>query len=286
MNEVNLPDIRHENTQIAMAHDLSYANLEQKAERYAKSSMVPQNYRGNQADCYVAVEMAERMNVSPLMVMQNLYVVKGKPSWSGQACMAMIRNCGTFRGVRHVYVGTPGTESRGCYVEALDAVTGEKVIGVTVTIAMAKAEGWTSNPKWRNMPELMLAYRASTFFARVHCPEMLMGCSTEGEVEDGEPEQSITAQSLTDALKGATEPQESPSEPLEMVETQGTGHEQTRAEKAVSAFESVGITKAQIEARAGKAVESMTGEELTVLGNLYMAIHTSKLSRDDFIKSK
>ena len=51
---------------------------------------------------------------------------------------------------------------------------------------MAKAEGWTSNPKWRNMPELMLAYRASAFFARVYCPEALMGVQTTEEIYDTE----------------------------------------------------------------------------------------------------
>ena len=36
------------------------------------------------------------------------------------------------------------------------------------------------------MPELMLAYRAAAFFARVYCPEILMGVQVEGEVEDSE----------------------------------------------------------------------------------------------------
>ena len=53
-------------------------------------------------------------------------------------------------------------------------------------MAMAKSEGWLSNPKWKSMPEQMLAYRAAAFFARVYCPEVLMGVSAEGEIEDSE----------------------------------------------------------------------------------------------------
>ena len=51
---------------------------------------------------------------------------------------------------------------------------------------MAKDEGWygKNGSKWKTMPELMLAYRASAFFARVHIPNSLMGCSVEGEAED------------------------------------------------------------------------------------------------------
>ena len=154
------------------------------ANMLSKSSLVPASYQGNPQDCFIAVEMAARMNTSPIFIMQNLYVVKGKPSWAGQACMAMINACGKFRNVRHVYVGEKGTDTRGCYVTAERIADGETVNGTEINMAMAKAEGWTSNPKWRNMPEQMLAYRAAAFFARIHCPEALMGLQTTEEVID------------------------------------------------------------------------------------------------------
>ena len=154
------------------------------ANMLSKSSLVPASYQGNPQDCFIAVEMAARMNTSPIFIMQNLYVVKGKPSWAGQACMAMINACGKFRNVRHVYVGEKGTDSRGCYVTAERIADGETVNGTEINMAMAKAEGWTSNPKWRNMPEQMLAYRAAAFFARIHCPEALMGLQTTEEFID------------------------------------------------------------------------------------------------------
>ena len=43
---------------------------------FASSQLVPQIYQGKPMDCTIAVDMANRMGVSPLMVMQNLYVVK------------------------------------------------------------------------------------------------------------------------------------------------------------------------------------------------------------------
>lgn len=150
---------------------------------YAGSGVVPAAYAGKPNDCAIAVDMANRMGVSPLMVMQQLYVVKGKPSWSGQACMAFIRN--RFKDVQVIYTGQRGTDSRGCYIQAKNGET--TLQGTEITIAMAKAEGWLSNPKWRNMPEQMLAYRAGAFFARVHCPDVLMGCAVEGEADDAAP---------------------------------------------------------------------------------------------------
>lgn len=171
------------------------------AKMLSSSKLVPASYQGNPQDCFIAVEMAARMNVSPIMIMQNLYVVKGKPSWAGQACMAMINACGKFKNVRHVYTGQKGTDNRGCYVVAERVSTGETVEGTEVSMAMAKAEGWTTNPKWKNMTEQMLAYRAASFFARVYCPEALMGLQTVEEVQD------VTVNStdeLTERLKGET----------------------------------------------------------------------------------
>ena len=68
----------------------AFNQLVRVASAFSKTSLVPEAYRGKPEDCMVAIDMANRMGMPPLMVMQNLYVVKGKPSWSGQACMSMI----------------------------------------------------------------------------------------------------------------------------------------------------------------------------------------------------
>lgn len=154
------------------------------AQTLCQAEIIPEAYRNKPADCMIAIDMADRMGVSPLMVMQSLYVVKGKPSWSGQACMSFIQANPAFSDVRPVYVENPQNNDKGCYISAKRTADGSEVRGVMVTLSMARAEGWTKNPKWVNMPDLMLAYRASAFFARVYCPSVLMGVSVEGEIED------------------------------------------------------------------------------------------------------
>ena len=179
-----------------------FDQLLRAANMLSQTSIIPATYQGKPQDCFVALEMATRMGVSPLVVMQNMYVVKGKPAWAGQACTMFINSCGKFTQVKHVYTGEKGTDSRGCYVTATRISDGIQVNGVEVTIAMAKAEGWTANTKWRTMPELMLAYRASAFFARVHCPEALMGVQLADEIYDADANRSATRTStLTAALK-------------------------------------------------------------------------------------
>ena len=177
----------NQQTQLNVFSDAeAFQNLFNIAKMFASSSLVPSNYQGKPMDCAIAVDMANRMGVSPMMVMQNLYVVKGKPSWSGQACMSLIKANPEFKNVQHKYFGEKGTDERGCLVTAIRAETGEVVEGPEITIGMAKTEGWygKTGSKWQTMPELMLAYRASAFFARVHTPNALMGCAVEGEAED------------------------------------------------------------------------------------------------------
>lgn len=183
----------------------SFNQLLRAAQMLSQTSIIPQSYQNKPQDCFVAIEMANRMGVSPMVVMQNMYVVKGKPSWAGQACTMLINSCGKFKDVKHIYTGEKGKPNRGCYVTATRISDGSQVDGVEVTMQMAQSEGWTSNSKWRNMPELMLAYRASAFFARVYCPEAMMGVQTAEEVYDADSTPINAATSLTAALKGETE---------------------------------------------------------------------------------
>ena len=183
----------------------SFNQLLRAAQMLSQTSIIPQSYQNKPQDCFVAIEMANRMGVSPMVVMQNMYVVKGKPSWAGQACTMLINSCGKFKDVKHIYTGEKGKPNRGCYVTATRISDGSQVDGVEGTMQMAQSEGWTSNSKWRNMPELMLAYRASAFFARVYCPEAMMGVQTAEEVYDADSTPINAATSLTAALKGETE---------------------------------------------------------------------------------
>lgn len=189
------------NTQNLLQNTKALAIVSRIADRYANSSMVPDTYRGKPDNCFVAVELASRMDVSPVLVMQNLYIVQGKPSWAGQACKALIDGCGKFRDSDFVQTGNRGDDTWGCYLQAVRVSTGKLVKGTEVTIKMAKDEGWYSKngSKWKTMPEQMLKYRAAAFFARTECPEALMGFQTAEEVEDVrgiEPEKEIVKISL------------------------------------------------------------------------------------------
>lgn len=173
-------------TQNLLQNTKALAMINRLADRYANSSMVPDTYKGKPDNCFVALELASRMDVSPVLVMQNLYIVQGKPSWAGQACKALIDGSGKFTDSEYVMVGDPADDTWGCYLKATNTRTGKVVKGSTVTMKLAKDEGWLgkNGSKWKTMPEQMMKYRAAAFFARTECPEALMGFQTADEVQD------------------------------------------------------------------------------------------------------
>ena len=158
------------------------------AQRMAKvlvtSKLVPKEFQNNLPDCMIALEMANRMGANPIAVMQNLYIVHGKPSWSAQFIVAAINQSGRFKTTLMYEINGEG-DGKGCIAYAFD-FEGNRVDSPKVTIKMAKDEGWYSKngSKWQTMEDLMLRYRAATFFGRLYTPDLLMGMQTKEELDD------------------------------------------------------------------------------------------------------
>lgn len=161
-----------------------YADNWKIAEQYAKSSLVPDNYRGKPENVLIAVGMSQKMDIDLFTIMQNLNIVKGRASWGGSFCKTLIEKTGKYTDLDLIYVGTKGKDDFGCYLQATRKSDAKIIKGTTIDMAMVKAERWDSNPKWKSMTEQMLGYRAMSFFARLHCPEALSGIYTSEEVED------------------------------------------------------------------------------------------------------
>lgn len=175
---------------VSMKHEImDMQKMWSFAEQISRSSIIPQQYQNDPANCFVALEISGRMGVSFMVVMQNLYIVRGKPSWSGSAIGAMLMASPKFKNVELVYDGTKGQDDWRCYAQAVNVNTGKLIKGGTVSIGVAKAEGWygKDGSKWKTMPELMLAYRAYAWFARVYAPELILGMQSSEEVADVEP---------------------------------------------------------------------------------------------------
>ena len=159
------------------------------AKALSVSDLVPAQYKGNISNCLIALDVARRVGASELMVMQNLYIVHGKPAWSSQFLIATLNACRKFSPLRYEEDDKNGGRCRGV---AIDLSTGERLEGVWVTMEMAAAEKWIdkAGSKWKTMPQLMMRYRAAAFFTRQFAPEVSMGIMTSEEVIDITPIQN------------------------------------------------------------------------------------------------
>ena len=156
----------------------------QMAKALSSSTIVPREYQGNVSNCLVAIEQANRLKVSPMMVMQNLYVIQGRPSWSSKFLIAAINGSGKFD-MELQYEETKDKDGKPYSCLAWTTKNGRRVEGMRVDMQMAKDEGWlTKNgSKWKTMPALMLRYRAASFFSSLNCPELTLGLYTKEEAE-------------------------------------------------------------------------------------------------------
>jgi hypothetical protein len=157
-----------------------------QAQFYASSTIVPAEYQNNPSNCFIAIEMANRMGANPFQVMQSLNVIKGKPSWSSAFIIAAVNQSGRFK--TPINYQMKGDWSKGdleCVAWAISK-DGTKCESIKVTQKMANAEGWVqkNGSKWQTMPELMIRYRAAAFFGRQYCPDLLLGLMTTEEQKD------------------------------------------------------------------------------------------------------
>jgi hypothetical protein len=160
----------------------NFESAQRMARAISESSLIPKDYHKNIPNCLIALEISQRVKGSVLMVMQNLYVVHGKPGWSAQYIISAINSCGKFSPLRFKM----NEDKTSCMAYAIEKATGDTLNGTTITMEMARAEGWStkSGSKWQTMSEQMLKYRAATFFGRIYAPEILMGFQTSDELED------------------------------------------------------------------------------------------------------
>lgn len=181
----------HQTTKPIMNTMENYKNNWELAKQLSKSDLVPDTFKGKVENCIIALGIAQQTNLPPYTIMNNLNIVRGRASFSGSFCKTLVERTGKYLSLDIKYFGEKGKDTFGAYMEAVRK-DGNIIKGPEVTIDMAKKEGWYSKKdkygketsKWTTMPDLMLAYRATAFFARVYEPSALNGVYTTDELED------------------------------------------------------------------------------------------------------
>lgn len=204
MNENKLVEMPQTETTLSVfSGEENFKNALTMAQELSKSDIIPATYKGKPENCLIAIELSNRLKLSPFLVMQNMHVIQGRPSWSSSFIISCINGSGRFNGPLKFEMDIQKTK---CRAIAIEKTTGEKLTGPLITLEMAQAEGWLSKngSKWKTMPELMLRYRAAAFFGRLYCPEIINGMLTDDEVTDIKP---VDETEIIDVFAENEEPQ-------------------------------------------------------------------------------
>lgn len=180
----------------------SFKMAYQMAKALSQSTIVPQHFQRNEANCLVAISQAQKMNIDPFTVMQNMYMIQGKISWKSSFLIAMINASGKYDTELQFEEEEKAGEPYSC--RCWTTKDGRRVDGIKVTMDMAEKEGWTkkNGSKWKTLPGLMLRYRAASFFANLNCPELTSGFYTREEMLDNDFGQKESAgKNLNDLLR-------------------------------------------------------------------------------------
>lgn len=240
--------VKSETQALSLFNPDQFQQLLQVAEYFSKSDLVPKQYQalpGSEqkaiANTVIAFDMAQRMNANPLMVMQNMHVIQGRPSWSAQFIIAAINSSGRWDELEFDYIeagqikdipykekvwDAKANQGRGAYVQQAATLKGpmqnltcvcktrkvgstKELVGPEVTMEMAIREGWytKSDSKWQTMPKIMLMYRAATFWKSVYAPDIMMGMPSTEELRDIQ-ETTFEDMTLADKVKAAAAPRE------------------------------------------------------------------------------
>lgn len=263
----NQPTVKQNNNSMqeyVFANIATFEAAQRMAKALSSSDLVPKDYKDNISNALIALEVAQRTGASPLMVMQNLYIVHGRPSWSSQFIISALNTCGKFKPLRfrmtrpekeenveyeifetkwvnreritEVVKKTAKVLNVKCIAWTEDS-SGEVLESPEVSIKMALDEGWydKSGSKWKTMPELMLRYRAAAFFGRLYAPEVLMGMYTQEEVQEMGIKDVTPARDNSDmaeAFMSDAEPEEDKNTLDEMLEPEKKKEDPKQEKKA------------------------------------------------------
>lgn len=175
----------HDQGQFATLFDTARFNQGWRvAKAFADSKMVPVHFQGNTAGVFVVLHMATRMELDPFMVLQNMYMVHGKPGMETKLALALVNTRGPFKDPI-AWEFDNEENPKKCTAYAFLKTTGERR-SYTLEWDTVIKEKWLDKDgsKWKTLPKLMFMYRSAIFLIRTVCPEVILGLSTFDELQD------------------------------------------------------------------------------------------------------
>lgn len=198
--------------EITVRHDpgAEIAASKEWATTMATSSLLPAAFKGNPANLFYAVELADALTIPRINAVTNIHVISGKPTMSADLMVALARNAG------HKVRFHTAPDGKAVKAELIRADDPDFVFESVWTWDRAVAAKLTGKDTWKNFPQAMLRARAASEVIRQGASEVLVGViytpdELGAEVDKtGAPVQDRTRSAFAMAAEPAPEPDEEP----------------------------------------------------------------------------
>lgn len=196
----------------AMIHDEAMlAKMLGFAELMATSRItIPKHLQGSPGDCLAITMQAMQWGMNPFAVAQKTHVVNGMLGYEAQLVAAVINT-------RAPIVGRLDYEWFGDWSKVNGKTCTDDSVGVFVfatfrgedqprrlRMSMAQVGNVRNSPNWVNDPRQQAAYLATKKFARLHCPDVILGVYTDDELVDVTPRDVTPGKAAPTTRTGAT----------------------------------------------------------------------------------
>ncbi|MFW0183800.1 hypothetical protein ACN082_09920 [Rothia sp. CCM 9417] len=149
------------------------------AGKLAKTSFVPREFQGNEANVTAAILEGKSLGMDPMEALKSIYVVHGRPGLYAKAMLKMITKAG------HKLNAIERSDTR-VVLRAVRKDDPSVSVDYDWTIERATRAGYTSNAKYKTNPTEMLHWKAVSEAAKFTFSDVFGGIDSVEDIEDGD----------------------------------------------------------------------------------------------------
>ena len=194
-----------------MMNEAVMVRIESMAARMATSKITtPKHLQGNEGDCMAIIMQAMQWGMNPYAVAQKTHLVNGTLGYEAQLVNAVITARAPVKERLHFEwygdwskVNGKDDKSPTLGVRVSATLRGESAPRV-IDISMAQVGPVRNSPLWTADPRQQIAYLATKRWARLYCPDVILGVYTPDEVIEREELDVTPVQSTVKKHQGSS----------------------------------------------------------------------------------
>ncbi len=158
------------------------AEAMEMARMIADSDFAPKQYKGKPTNVLIAIQMGADIGLKPMVALQNIAVINGRPSIWGDGALALVRGAGVVDKFKETIEGEGDKRAATCVLKRKG--DSDETVNTFSVADAKKANLWGKEGPWSTYPDRMLKMRARSFTLRDAAPDILMGLVLTEEAMD------------------------------------------------------------------------------------------------------